>query len=540
MKRIPVIILLFSTILLNAQEFTFRYFYRVYFTDKGSYPEITDPSAILSERAINRRLKAGIIFPDFRDLPVCQEYISQIEASGLILHCKSKWLNTALFKSAEPVNTDLISGLHFVRDVKLVKYPANKNMYSDKLDFATNQTDFPPFDQAHKMINAHLLHNKGFKGKGILIAVNDGGFQNVDKIPSLEHLRKRKGIRATFDFVTGNKFSYDHHTHGTAVLSILAGQIDGELLGMAPDADYMLFRTEDTADEFPVEEDFWAAAAEYADSAGADIITSSLGYGYFDDPALNYKYTDLDGNSIFITRVADIAASKGILVFSSAGNERNKKWKRILAPSDGDSVICVGAVDGNEIISAFSSAGPSSDGRVKPDNSTLGVSVSIQISPFSTSRSNGTSFSCPVLSGAAACLLQAMPAADCYDIIDAIRRSGDRYNYPDSLYGYGIPDMIDALNTLQNIYLVVPENDVLVYPNPVTDEFSLIFRENPGPLIAEIFSSSGKIIYRQNLDSSPGRYLRITALRNNAHGIYFLRLRTSAGVFLKKIIKTDG
>ena len=445
-----------------------------------------------------------------------------------------------LFKSSEPINTGLIAGLPFVRDVRLVKYPADKSMYTDKLDFTTTQTDFPPYDQPHRMINAHLLHSAGFNGKGILIAVNDGGFQYADQIPSLEHLRRRKGIRATFDFVTGNKFIFDHHTHGTAVLSILAGQIEGKLLGMAPGADYMLFRTEDTADEFPVEEDFWAAAAEYADSAGADIITSSLGYGYFDDPALNYKYTDLDGNSIFITAVADIAASKGILVFSSAGNERNKEWKRILAPSDGDSVICVGAVDGNEIISAFSSAGPSADGRIKPDNSTMGVSVSVQVSPLSTARSSGTSFSCPVLSGASACLLQAMPEADCYKIIDAIRRSGDRYHAPDSLYGYGIPDMISALNKLQDIYLEIPENDVLVYPNPVTDDFGLIFRENPGSLITEIFSSSGKIIYRQDLDPSPGRYFRITALRNSEQGIYFLRLRTSSGVFLKKIIKTAG
>ena len=537
MKKIPAVILLFSALLLEGQDVSYKYFYRVWFTDKGPDASVTDPYQLLSERAINRRIRAGIDYPDFRDLPVYRDYLDQVEAGGLRLHCTSKWLNTALFKSPVPVNTGLITDLPFVKEVMAVKYPAGKSTFSDKLDFSAEQSGFPPHELPLRMINGNLLHDTGYDGKGILIAVNDGGFRFTDQISSLEHLHKRNGIRAVRDFVSGDEFTYDHHTHGTAVLSILAGKLDGMLQGMATGADYMLFRTEDVSDEFPAEEDYWAAAAEYADSAGADIITSSLGYGHFDDPFLDYKLSDLDGNSAFITRAAGIAASKGILVFSSAGNERNKTWKRILAPSDGDSVISVAAVDRDRIISAFSSAGPSADGRIKPDLSAMGVNVPVQVSPGSVSGASGTSFSCPVLSGISACLLQAVPEAVASEIAGALRQSGDRYNSPDSLYGYGIPDMIRALDILQEIHLKRPENSIAIYPNPVTEDFEIIFREYPESVILEIFSFSGKLVFRRDFNPSPGSYLKITALSNREQGIYFLRIRTANAVYIKKIIK---
>jgi hypothetical protein len=537
LKRIPAIILLFSASLLRGQDNSYKYFYRVWFTDKGPESSITDPYELLSERAINRRIRAGIEFPDFRDFPVYRNYLNSIEERGLTLHCTSKWMNTALFKSPVALNTGLITGLPFVKEVRAVKYPAGKSSFADKLDFSADQYGFAPYDHPLGMINGNLLQNMGYDGKGILIAVNDGGFRYTDQVPSLEHLRQRNGIRAVRDFVSGDEFTYDHHTHGTAVLSILAGKLEGMLQGTATGADYMLFRTEDVSDEFPAEEDYWAAAAEYADSAGADIITSSLGYGLFDDPSLDYKFSDLDGNSAFITRAAAIAASKGILVFSSAGNERNKAWKKILAPSDGDSVISVAAVDRDRIISAFSSAGPSADGRIKPDLSAMGVNVPVQVSPGSVSGASGTSFSCPVLSGISACLLQAVPEAVASEIAGALRQSGDRYNSPDSLYGYGIPDMIRALDILQEIHLKRPENSIAIYPNPVTEDFEIIFREYPESVILEIFSFSGELIFRRDFNPSPGSYLKITALSNREQGIYFLRIRTANAVYIKKIIK---
>jgi serine protease AprX len=324
------------------------------------------------------------------------------------------------------------------------------------------------------------------------------------------------------------------------VLSVLAGKIDGLIDGTSPGADFLLLRTEDDESEFPVEEDYWAAGAEYADSAGADIISSSLGYYNFDDPDLNYKYSDMDGNTAFVTQAADIAASKGIVVVASAGNERNKPWKRIIAPSDGDSVICVGAVDGGNLISSFSSAGPSADGRVKPDNAAMGVNVTVQTDIYSVGKMNGTSFSCPVLSGMTACLMQAVPEAVNAEIIEAIHLSSDKYNSPDSLYGYGIPDMLKALTILQDLHLNIPEDPFAAGPNPTTGNIEITFREHPEFILIEIFTSSGIIIFRKDIREYAGRKLTIDALNNRQQGLYIIRLRTANGIFARKIIKLNG
>ena len=270
---------------------------------------------------------------------------------------------------------------------------------------------------------------------------------------------------------------------------------------------------------------------------GADIISSSLGYYKFDDPDLNYKLSDLDGNTSFVTRVADIAASKGILVVNSAGNERNKDWKRIIFPADGDSVLAVGAVDGYNIISSFSSSGPSADGRIKPDNVTLGVSVPAQISTTSVERVNGTSFSCPLLSGMAACLMQAVPGAKNTDIIEALHMSADRYNSPDSLYGYGIPDMGSALIYLQDIYITRPEQESVAGPNPTSGNIEIMFRQPPGPIVVEIISMSGEIVFRKEYPDFAGRTLLINELQNKRQGIYFIRLTSNNSATVHKIIK---
>ncbi len=433
---------------LYGQELTYPYFYRIYFRDKGeNNTENVIATDILSEKALERRHKAGIPVPDLKDIPVYKTYLDQISTAGFTLHCTSKWMNTALFKSPGPSDISAILDLPFVSDIKIVKKPAKKSSSNDKLNFKVEKADIPPFDRPLTMIGGNHLHNSGFDGKDILIAVLDGGFIYADEISSLKDLRNRNGIKGVWNFVENTGNVYGYHNHGTAVLSVLAGNIPGWISGTAPGADYLLLRTEDTFSEFPCEEDFWIAGAEFADSAGADIISSSLGYYSFDDPALNYSYPDLDGNKPFVTRGADVAASKGILVVNSAGNERTHDWQRIICPADGDSVIAVGAVDGDRYISTFSSAGPSSDGRVKPDLATMGVSVPVQTDPFSVERSSGTSFSCPVLSGMAACLMQAVPAAVNTDIISALQMSFFRIN----ILRYLIPKLQWGLILLQVI-----------------------------------------------------------------------------------------
>jgi len=531
------LLLLATTYCLQGQEPVYSYFYRIYLRDKGT--NVTGKYSsldLLSLRAVTRRQKAGIQVPDFKDLPVNRSYLNTISLMGLKLHSTSKWMNTALFKSQTAFDMNALRSLPFVQEVKPVKTPGKKSAFSHKLDFQIVQSDLPPYDRPIKMLNGHSLHNSGYDGKNILIAVLDAGFINADKISSLNGLRTRKGIKTTYDFVRNTPSVYNSHSHGTAVLSVLAGKIAGKIEGTAPGADYLLLKTEDVESEFPCEEDFWAAGAEFADSIGADIITSSLGYFIFDDPELDYKFSDLDGNTSFVTRVADIAASKGILVVNSAGNERNSTWKRIIFPSDGDSVIAAGAVDGNKLISDFSSAGFSADGRIKPDNVTMGVLVPVQISD-SVSRSSGTSFSCPVLSGMAACMMQAVPQAVNVDIIDALHSGADRYSNPDSLYGYGIPDLVAALEKLQDIYIKIPGEGAIVYPNPTRGNFEIIFATPPGSLSIEIISMTGKLIFRKDLSDYSGRTLIITELQEREQGLYFIRITDRSGTFTRKIIK---
>jgi len=538
-KIVTVLILLILSISLNAEDKTYNFYYRIYFRDKGENNTGNySPSDILSERALERRKKYNVAVPDIRDIPVSAQYINEIISLGFTLHCSSKWMNTALFKINEAIDEQQLLVLPFVSDVKLVRRPEGKSRFTRKLDFGVEADDklLPGFHIA--MLNGSSFHPSGYNGRGILIAVPDGGFLNTDRISSLDDLRQRKGIKYTYDFVRNDPFVYGYHTHGTAVMSILAGQLPGILEGTAPGADYMLFRTEDTESESAAEEDFWIAAAEFADSAGADIITSSLGYFHFDDSSLDYSFSDIDGNTAFITKAADIAASKGIMIFSSAGNERSNEWLRIIAPSDGDGVICVGAVDNNKLVSYFSSAGPSSDGRVKPDNVALGVNVIVQTSINEINRSSGTSFSCPVLSGMAACIMQAVADATPNEMIDVFHRSADRFLIPDSLYGYGIPDMAKVLSLLQDIHLREQPGETLARPNPTTGIIEILFREPPDDVMIEIYSASGIMVCRKKYKEYAGRNLAISDLSNHRQGIYFVRLITDNGTYLHKIIKT--
>jgi subtilisin family serine protease len=307
--------------------------------------------------------------------------------------------------------------------------------------------------------------------------------------------------------------------------------------GTAPGADYILLRSEDATTEYPVEEDYWAAAAEYADSAGADVISSSLGYFTFDDPLMNYSYSDMDGNTAFVTRAADIAASKGILVVVSAGNERNKEWLRIIAPSDGNSVVGVGAVNQDLTISDFSSAGYSADRRVKPDVVAPGVNLNTQNYPGQVNRASGTSFSCPVISGLSASLMQAVPAASPPEIMNILHESSDRYNNPDTLYGYGLPDFLKALRLLEDIKSYIPEETITAGPNPFTDEILLWLHDNPGSLSLTVTATDGRCVLKRNFPVFAGRSYRLDGLDNLSQGVYLVRVKTDIGEKVFKMVR---
>jgi len=515
----------------------YNYFYRVTFTDKGTYtPGDFMPGELLSQRSIDRRMKNGITILSYSDLPVYGAYIESIKETGLVLHTRSKWMNSAVFKSATPFDTDFLNTLPFVQEVRMVKSPPSKNYTFIKKDLSTTKADEILFNHHLTMLRGDHLHSSGFTGKGVLIAVLDAGFPGVDQISSLAKLRLRKGIKSTYDFINRKAFVYDSDRHGTIILTVLAGILENAVEGTAYDADFLLLKTEDAYSEYPVEEDYWVAAAEYADSSGADIITSSLGYSQFDNPAMDYTYAEMNGSEAFITLAADVAATKGIAVFSSAGNERDNEWKYISAPADGKNVIAIGAVDSNNRISVFSSAGPSSDGRIKPDICAMGVAVPAQNQYSVVEKYNGTSLSCPVVSGLASCLMQAVPMALSADVTDALISSADKYLTPDTLFGYGIPDMVKALQILQDKYYPEAEAKSTAAPNPVSGNFRITLKEDAQFLAIKIYDLSGSLVYLQEFNPFAGRSLEISALADSPSGLYIVHLQTENDTFVHKLI----
>lgn len=513
------------------------WFYRVWFSEKTNTISEFAPDELLSPAAISRREKLGIPLLTESDIPVSRQHIITLSRFGFKPRCTSKWINTALFTTTEPKDPATWNEYYFIDSIQLVRRPADPAKKSSTKYGITTPGAGPDAFDPRIPLNGHLLHQSGFTGKKITIAVLDAGFDGADAIESLAPLRQRGGIIATRNFVTGTDHVYDYHTHGTSVLSILAGSLPGIINGTAPGADYLLLRTEDDETEYPVEEDYWVAAAEFADSAGADIITSSLGYFTFDDPQFDYSFSDMDGDTPFITRGADIAASKGILVVNSAGNERNKEWVRIIAPSDGDSVLCIGALRQDLTVSDFSSAGYSSDGQVKPDVVAPGVSIPIQFEPELWHSGSGTSFSCPVISGLCASLMQALPSASPAEIIDVLHRSSDRYNRPDSLYGYGIPDFIKALILLEETHIFRPEAAVTAGPNPFTDEIILWFHELPEHLTVTLTGANGMKMTERNFPVYIARSFRLDGLGHLGQGLYIVSVKTAQGEKKFKMIR---
>ena len=291
------------------------------------------------------------------------------------------------------------------------------------------------------MLNGKKLHEAGFRGQGKLIAIIDGGFMNANQIPLFDNIR----ILGHHDCA----YPYDADVfklldHGTMVLSTMAMHRDSLFTGTAPDAFFFLLRSEDGRTEFPVEEDYWAQAAEYADSIGADVVNSSLGYTRFDDRDLDHTYREQDGKTALISRTASLMASKGMILVNSAGNEGDSSWKRINVPGDASDILTVAALKADSVNAGFSSVGPSFDGRVKPDVSAMGYHSTVVRGNGRITTANGTSFSSPILCGMVASLWSALPNLTAYQIMDLVRRSADRYDFPDNIYGYGIPNFWEA------------------------------------------------------------------------------------------------
>ncbi|MDD2571254.1 MAG: S8 family serine peptidase [Bacteroidales bacterium] len=553
MKLILSILILALTLPLGAQTAPGKFW--VQFTDKNSSPYSIDrPEEYLSTRAIQRRAQYNIPIT-LEDIPVNQSYIDSLTSLGAVVLNPSKWFNAVTIQTSDPDLITRIQNLGFVRQIKAARQSVESRKVEDKFQsslsviHATSPgTDTTALDyglSAHQigMLNGHVLHNQGYLGEGIVIAVLDAGFTNTHIITAFDSLRNDGRILGTRDFVKGGSVTYSEFAHGTQVLSIMAANLPGQLIGSAPKASYYLIRTENATSEYIIEEDNWVAGAEYADSVGADMINSSLGYTTFDDPATDHSYSDMNGNTSRATIAADIAASKGILVVNSAGNSGDLDWRYIGAPVDADSILAVGAVDSLGVPASFTSHGPSADGRVKPDVAGQGVRTAVAGSNGMLYRGNGTSYSAPLVCGLVACLWQSNRALPPIKIIEAVRASASQFHAPDTLVGYGLPDFGKAMFLIQGINPIQSDNEAFarVYPNPFTDQLTVEFYSpSHQDIIFEIYSLAGTRLHYEKMSTGYTSLNRFTihAFENLAPGTYFLRVLTGNRQYVEKVVRS--
>ncbi len=417
--------------------------FRISLKDKAATRySLERPEDFLSPKSIERRRRQGIKV-DSTDLPVCKDYVEAIRREGVHIVTCAKWENTVVVSCDDSTLIDGIARLPFVRHTERVgRGRTRQTTLRDSIGGTPQTTDslYGVADRQIKMNNTHRMHLAGFKGEGMTIAVIDAGFHNVDRIESMSNIR----IAGTRDFVNPRSDIFAENSHGTGVLSCMAMNRPHLMMGSAPEATYWLLRSEDEYSEYPVEEDYWAAAVEFADSVGVDLVNTSLGYYSFDDASKNYRLRDLDGRRSLMSRQASHVAGKGMVMVCSAGNSGSGVWKKITPPADAMHVLTVGAVSKRGEVAPFSSVGNTADGRIKPDVMAIGMSADVMGTGGYPHRRNGTSFAAPIVCGMAACLWQALPELTAHEIMDLLRRASDRYDFPDNIYGYGIPDLWKA------------------------------------------------------------------------------------------------
>lgn len=432
----------------SAQQDTLKY--RISLKDKAATEySLKKPEKYLSAKAIERRRKQNLPI-DSTDLPVCRKYIDEIRKQGVKIVVTGKWDNFVTVSCNDTTLIDRIAALPFVLSTEKVWISpgAGKPSMATERDSVLNQPTMHP-DSIYgraitqiQMSNGDKLHEAGFKGQGMTIAVIDAGFHNVDKITAMQNIR----ILGTKDFVNQQADIFAESSHGMSVLSCIGMNRPDIMTGTAPEASFWLLRSEDEYSEHLVEQDYWSAAVEFADSVGVDVINTSLGYYSFDDKSKNYKYRDLDGRHALMSRQASHIADKGMILVCSAGNSGAGSWKKITPPGDADNVLTVGAIDKRAVLATFSSVGNTADHRVKPDVVAVGVGSDVIRTDGNQGRANGTSFSSPIMCGMVTCLWQACPTLTAKEVIELVRRSGDRAGFPDNIYGYGVPDMWKAYN----------------------------------------------------------------------------------------------
>jgi serine protease AprX len=529
--------------------------YLILFKDKAGSPySIEKPAEYLSAKAISRRSKQNIPLTE-NDFPVNPAYLTAVKQTGATVLYSSRWFNGSLIEASD-AQLASIKALSFFKGIEQNHALANisgpsaglSRLASVETETSTDEDlNYGLMREQLTLMGTDILHKRGFHGEDMLIAILDAGFSRANELQYLKPVFDEKRVIDTHDFISRNNNVYDDHTHGLNVLSTIAANQPGTMIGAAFKANFALYRTENVLMETPYEEVTWLLAAERADSAGVDVINSSLGYatfeGEFNSSEYNYTYADMDGKTTIISRAARFATRKGILVVNSAGNEGNNAWHYITAPADVDSVLSVGATSLDKSYAAFSSVGPNAIGQLKPDISAVGSGTVLgnSVGTGNATTGNGTSFSSPLIAGLSTILWQAYPHLTAQQIILALKKSGHQASNPDNKLGYGVPNIALAEEFIRNNFLVLgnePDilNAIVLSPNPVQENLALAI---PPTLTGKkstvsLISQSGKTIWVSQLVLSNTMTIPATTL---TAGLYLVKIEVANRIRTLKFIK---
>ena len=522
------------------------------FTDKNDSPYSIDaPEAYLSQRALDRRARLGIAIDEY-DIPVNPQYLEAVANCGAELINPSKWLNGVTVYTSNPSVIDAINALEFVETVRnCPNHPEAQLRKQQWLEKEMSPVTSGNLTRGYyggaytqiTQLNADVLHDNGFQGEGMVVAILDGGFVGTDAHPCFDNMREEGRLLGTRDFVYGSTSVYTQSTHGTSCLSTMAAYVPQTFVGTAPKASYYLIHTEDGDSETIAEEYNWVSGAEYADSLGVDITTTSLGYIDFDEGMTqwDHPFEHFDGHTAPMTIGIEIAASRGIICLNSAGNEGDGTCT-LGIPADAEHILTVGAVDDQGDRAYFSSVGPTFDGRIKPDVMAMGQDTYVARDPNNPwgnlyGNGSGTSFSTPVLAGAVTCLRQAFPDLSVQEFCDAIREVSNRADHPDNQYGYGIPDFAAALNLLHvEDTFVQKEEIIMAYPNPAKGNVHIALKEGYQAELS-VHDIMGRQLYNYHFNG-----LNHTTLENFLNslgaGVYFIKAHSELGSQTLKLVIT--
>jgi len=525
--KIKILTLFFAVLLslVNVEAVVKYYFYVQLANKNNTLYSLSTPSEYLSARAIARRASFNIAI-DSTDLPVNQSYVSQIANLGITVHCRSKWMNGITVLVVDSTKMSQVRSLPFVKWAKYtgkinVAQPAKprKSKYESQVyNYGSSATQL-------NQVNASYLHNLGYTGKNIQVAVLDAGFTNVNINPGFDSLRLQGRLLGTKDFSEPTQNIYNSDSHGANVLSIMTGNYPNQYLGAAPHASYWLIRTEYAPTEYVSETDFWVAGIEFADSVGADVANSSLGYTTFDDPSMNYTYANMNGTYSRASRAATMAAQKGIIVCNSAGNEGDDPWHFIGVPADADGIVSVGAATSTGEPSVFTSYGPSADNRQKPDLTAMGTSTAYINTSGALSAGNGTSYSSPIIAGMFACFLQYAKANfnsfSIQTLIQSAKQSANLYTAPTYRLGYGIPNFQTACAYLPANLQVEKqtENELKLFQNKGSNMLIVNYISKE-PTTLSLYTLSGMMVYKSTITN----HQTSISTASFASGIYLIRV----------------